>query len=236
MSIPSSPLVFLSYRRADGQGWAGRLSETLSRAYGESAAYYDRGSNPLGENYFETIGRALEGSRIALVLIGPQWLEARDAAGRRRLDDPQDLVHVEVMLALGRGIPVVPILLGGATMPSAAALPGTISTLAQRQAHEISDTRWEYDCGRLMEEIERVTPLRRQPAAKTADATHISVGEGLVVRGKSRVGDVAGVKSDAGVVPELGDATIEVGKQARIEDDAEVGDVAAFKLGPASRP
>ena len=55
---------------------------------------------------------------IVLTVIGPRWLSAEDSAGARRLDDPADFVRLEVGAALEREIPVIPVIVGGATMPT----------------------------------------------------------------------------------------------------------------------
>jgi hypothetical protein len=90
-----------------------------------------------------------------LALIGPDWLCSEDEEGRRRLDDPQDFVRLEIASALRLQICVVPVLVGGATMPTAEELPAAIRALARREAHELSDRRWDFDLGELVKIVRK---------------------------------------------------------------------------------
>jgi len=81
--------VFISYRRADAQGWAGRLGEDLAHAFGDVARFFDLSSIPPGTDFIAEIERAVASAVAVLVLIGPRWLDLRDEHGTRRLDDPR---------------------------------------------------------------------------------------------------------------------------------------------------
>ena len=95
------------------------------------------------------------------MLIGPQWLTAAGDGGRRRIEDPSDFVHREIAGALAREVRILPVLVGGASMPSQADLPEALAPLARRNALEITDSRWDYDVGRLLTALARVTPRQR---------------------------------------------------------------------------
>jgi hypothetical protein len=82
---------------------------------------------------------------LMLVLIGESWISVKDARGRRRLDDPHDFVGVEIAAVLERDIPVIPVLIQGATMPTQADLPARMQGLARRNALEMSDSHWNDD-------------------------------------------------------------------------------------------
>jgi len=151
--------IFVSYRRSDSQGWAGRLGDDFAHAFGDVARFFDIESITPGDDFVEAIERSLAESEVVVVLIGPDWLSAAFPDGRRRLDDPDDFVRLEIATALARGIRVLPVLLGGAAMPRSESLPAPLAALARRQAFELSDTRWEYDCGRLLDAIEHTTSL-----------------------------------------------------------------------------
>jgi hypothetical protein len=69
--------------------------------------------------------------------------------GQRRLDNKDDFVRLEIAAALSAGKAVIPVLVGGATMPVEADLPPEIAPLWRRHTRELSDTRWEYDTGEL---------------------------------------------------------------------------------------
>jgi len=110
-----------------------------------------------------------------LVLIGPHWLDLRDEDGTRRLADPHDLVAAEVSLALTRPKVVIPVLLGGITMPTAKALPKKLRPLARRNAFELSDSRWAHDRDRLFAALEASTPLKRRQAVTPTSAASVSL-------------------------------------------------------------
>lgn len=150
------PSIFLSYRRVDTSGHTGRLSDALEARFGHDAVFHDIQSIEAGHRFDEVIDSALSKCRVFIPLIGDDWLRVTGPDGRRRLDDPEDLVRREITAALRRGIPVIPVLLEGATMPAAAALPTELQPLTRHQAIEISDTRWDFDVQRLVAAIERV--------------------------------------------------------------------------------
>src|SRR4051812_46536330 len=118
-----------------------------------------------GVDFGERIEEAVGSCDVVLALVGNQWLDARDGSGRRRLDDPADFVRVELAAGLARsGLRVIPVLVEGASMPGADALPDDLKPLARRNAFELSDARWRYDVGRLADVVDRVT----RSAATTA--------------------------------------------------------------------
>jgi hypothetical protein len=92
-----------------------------------------------------------------LVMIGPHWLAA-DANGQRRLDHADDFVRLEIQAALESGKPVIPLLVGGATMPSEADLPPAIAGLARHQAINLADAGWKSDVDRLVQDIRPLLP------------------------------------------------------------------------------
>jgi hypothetical protein len=150
------PSIFLSYRRIDTSGHTGRLSDALEAKFGDDAVFHDIQSIEAGRRYDEVIDSALAQCRVFVPLIGDDWLRLTGPDGRRRLDDPEDLVRREVTAALRRGIPVIPVLLEGATMPAPASLPAELQPMTRHQAVEISDMRWDFDVERLITAIERV--------------------------------------------------------------------------------
>lgn len=145
--------LFISYRRADSAGYAGRLAETLEAHFGTGSVFRDVEDIRPGEDFVAAIEGALARVDALLVLIGPDWLEA-DAHGRRRLDDPEDFVHREVAAALHSGKPVIPVLVGGATMPKEEELPVPLEPLARRQAFSLTEAGWRDDVARLVASLE----------------------------------------------------------------------------------
>ena len=149
--------VYISYRRGDSSGFAGRLFDGLTQRLSSDRVIMDIDSIMPGQDFQDALARQIESTSVFLVVIGPDWLGARDAAGRPRLDSPTDLVHAEVSFALANGRRVIPVLVGGAAMPSSSELPGPLQELARRQAIALSPRSWESDVQRLVEVIDRMS-------------------------------------------------------------------------------
>ncbi|HWS89652.1 MAG TPA: toll/interleukin-1 receptor domain-containing protein [Pyrinomonadaceae bacterium] len=147
-----TPVVFLSYRRADTAGHAGRLRDALDRRL-RGGLFRDIDKIGGGQDFVQAIDEAVAQCKVLLVLIGDQWLSIKDAEGRRRLDNPKDFVRREIAEALRRGVTVIPVLVEGATMPGEADLPDDLNSLARRNAMELSETRWEYDVDQLVKAL-----------------------------------------------------------------------------------
>lgn len=157
--------VFISYRRSDSRGTAGRVYDTLADRFGSDRVFRDLDALEPGAVYEGAIERFISSCDVVVAVIGNQWLEVRDETGRRRIDDPADLVRRELEAALDQGKLVIPLLVEDATMPPPGALPGGLAALAGRNALMISDTRWDYDLGRLAEVLQRkLEPGATRPA------------------------------------------------------------------------
>jgi hypothetical protein len=129
------PNVFISYRREDSAaGYASWIYDRLTEKLGASHVFMDVDSLAPGVDFVEHLEQALAGADTALVLIGPAWLGTRDKHGNPRLEDPSDFVRLEVSAALRSGARVIPVLIGGAQMPEATALPDELAPLTRRQA------------------------------------------------------------------------------------------------------
>jgi hypothetical protein len=155
---PSSPPpaqgIFISYRRDDTAYAAGWLFDRLSDRFGAAQIFKDIDSIEPGDDFVDTINAAVASCDILLALIGDQWLTAAGLDGRRRLDDPNDFVRLEIEAALARDIRVIPVLVEDARMPSAGELPPSLAGLLRRQALELSPTRFAADLGRLVRVVE----------------------------------------------------------------------------------
>jgi hypothetical protein len=161
------PGIFISYRREDASGHAGRIYDALRQRFDEEV-FMDVGIEP-GVDFVEQIDHAVGSCRVLVVVIGPRWSTMEDAKGRRRLEHPGDLIRVEVEAGLRKpGVRVIPVLVQGATMPSAEELPRSLGGLARRNALELSDARWSYDVDRLTATVERVMgmPARASEASE----------------------------------------------------------------------
>jgi hypothetical protein len=141
--------IFISYRRDDSRGYAGRLQGDLSRRYSEEHVFRDV-EIPPGADFGEYITGLVDKCNVVLAIIGPRWLDARDREGERRIDDPQDWVRLEIERALARdGVEVIPVLVDGARLPPREELPESLLGLRRRNAFELSDSRWDYDLDQL---------------------------------------------------------------------------------------
>ena len=145
--------VFISYRRGDSEGQARALSTELEDVLGENSVFMDVDSIGLGRDFRQVLQESLKACDLMLALIGPNWLDAKDPSGKRRLDNPGDFVRQEIAAALKRNIPVVPVLVQGAVMPAQEALPEDLQDLAYRNGIEISHTRWKSDVRELVSRL-----------------------------------------------------------------------------------
>ena len=153
--------IFLSYRRSDTAGAAGRLTDRLKQRLGDQSVFRDLDSISAGADFEQTIRDAIRGASLALVVIGPRWIDARAEDGSRRLDDPKDYVRLEIESALAQDVPIIPLLVEGASMPKPEQLPPSLGPLALRNAHELSERRWSYDADQLVRQIGRASCRER---------------------------------------------------------------------------
>ena len=163
--------IFISYRRNDAWAEARALSTDLTLAFGEDSVFMDVDSIALGRDFRVVLSELLASCQVMIVLIGPKWLDARGKDGKRRLDSTDDWVRAEVAAALGRDIPVVPVLVDGAVIPTADQLPADISKLAYRNAFELTQQRWKSDVGALVDRLGLPRPGQPRQAATAPAAT-----------------------------------------------------------------
>src|SRR5688572_19627389 len=128
--------IFISYRRDDSAGYAGRLYDRLVTHFGAERVFMDVEGIEPGVDFVNAIEEAVGSCRVLIVIIGDEWISTTDIAGRRRLDDPNDFVRLETSAALKRGIRVVPVLVDGSAMPRVDQLPEELHALTRRQAVE----------------------------------------------------------------------------------------------------
>jgi TIR domain/PQQ-like domain len=131
--------IFISYRRDDTAGYAGRIYEALTAHFGKELVFIDIDSIRAGQNFVDVIEQKIASCSVVIVLIGKAWLNSTDGRGARRLDDPHDFVRLEIVSALRQKIPVIPVLVGGAKMPRPDDLPPPLAPLAHLNAIEIFD-------------------------------------------------------------------------------------------------
>ena len=148
--------IFISYRRDDSAGYAGRLFDHLTAHFGTQNVFMDIDTIQPGDDFRKIIQNAVGTCDVVLVMIGKQWLSIQDAQGRRRLEDPNDLVRAEIAAAIANpNVRVIPVLVRGASMPAAHELPEDLKELSWRNATELSDNRFQYDANELIKVLER---------------------------------------------------------------------------------
>jgi len=175
--------VFLSYRRDDAGGYAGRLTDALLQRLGPRSVFQDVTAISPGQDYTVAIDHALADCDAALAVIGPGWLTAATPQGTRRLLEADDYVRLELARALARDIRVIPVLVGGARLPQAAELPDDLQGLVQRQALVLHDETWHHDVDGLVRSLRGGPPVpvsrrRRRLVAGTALIALLAVGAG----------------------------------------------------------
>jgi TIR domain len=157
--------IFISYRRKDAGGYAGRLHDELVRRYGRDAVFMDIDSISGGVDFKQRIHEALEASEIALVLIGEAWTAPGADHETRRIDSEDDLVRREVAAALAHeNVVVVPVVVEGARLPEAADLPPDVSSLPALEICQLRNREWKQDIRRIYRTVDGAVeerPLQR---------------------------------------------------------------------------
>lgn len=141
--------IFINYRRDDALGVAGRLSDSLSRYFGDGRIFRDVDGIAAGANFEDVLKSTTHAADAMIVLIGRQWATLAGPQGQTRLHDPDDWVAREIAAALEKKIPVYPVLIENAVMPRAEELPASLQPLVRHNAISISDHRWSADVTRL---------------------------------------------------------------------------------------
>lgn len=165
--------IFVSYRRSDSAGYTGRLMDDLKEQFPGSEIFRDIEAIEAGADFVQAIDRAVASCSVLLAVIGPRWL-ATDANGKSRLFAENDFVRLEIATALRRDVRVVPVLVEGAKMPDADQLPDDLKTLARRQAHELSDRRWDFDVDQLFAILAKIPGVDRKQPTAAQSAPHAS--------------------------------------------------------------
>jgi hypothetical protein len=162
--------IFINYRRDDSSASAGRLYDRLSSHFASNQIFIDVDNLAPGVDFVEAIEESVGSCDVLIAVIGRRWLTSSDEQGRRRLDNPDDFVRIEISTALKRNVRVIPVLVDGASMPLSRDLPDDLKPLVRRNAFEVSHTRFSSDCKRLAGAVERVlektTEKRREREEK----------------------------------------------------------------------
>jgi hypothetical protein len=186
------PGIFINYRREDAPGVAGRLYDHLARSFPRGKIFIDVDAMKPGLDFVKQLDSQVSQCDAVLAVIGPHWLSAADGKGQMRLQDPHDYVRIEIASALKRDIPVIPVLVDGATMPAETDLPEDLASLARRHALELRHTRFASDAEAIETALHTVLPKpkksRALPIAAAAVVGLILIAGAIWWIGKSTPG------------------------------------------------
>jgi len=146
--------IFICYRRKDTAGYAGRLHEHLKTEYGVEGVLFDVATEGDAELLRGWVQRVVPQSAVVLVLMGDRWLDSQ--SGRRRIDDPNDIVRFEIELALSQSVPIIPVLVDGAPFPTVAELPEPIKRLLEFKAYPLSNANWDGELKTILSAVSSV--------------------------------------------------------------------------------
>lgn len=155
-SLPGT--IFINYRKDDSSWNALALYNELQKYFTKDQIFKDFNTILPGDDFVVSIDNALRKCDVLIVVIGKSWLDMKDVTGKRRLDDPDDFVRLEVATALSRNIQVIPVLFDDVGMPRPEQLPQNMSSLYRRQFVEIDSKRFEDDVRNLADAIKKVLP------------------------------------------------------------------------------
>ena len=179
--------IFISYRRSDAPGSTTALRKTLVDRFGEASVFRDvEGIDP-GAEFPKKLREQLDCAAVVLAVIGKDWLRAANEYGQRRIDFDDDWVRTELSLALGNSeVTVIPVLVDGAQMPPAKALPIPLVELAMRNAVVLHHDSWEDSARRLLETIAiTLKPEADRSPQSTPEALSVDVLRKVVIEAVS---------------------------------------------------
>jgi TIR domain-containing protein/SH3 domain-containing protein len=147
--------IFINYRRGDDPGYTGRLFDRLQEVFAPEQLFLDVDNIAPGLDFVRVLDERIAESDVVLAVIGKGWIDARDAAGARRLDNADDFVRVEIASALNQDKRVIPVLVGEAAMPRPEELPEVLRPLARRNAVRLTHERFRSDMQGLIKAIQQ---------------------------------------------------------------------------------
>ncbi|MEM9061964.1 MAG: toll/interleukin-1 receptor domain-containing protein [Pseudomonadota bacterium] len=162
----ATPKVFVSYRRQDSAATSGRIGDHLTAEFGAGNVFLDVDKIGIGEDFVDAIDSEIERCDVMLVMIGRDWGDPSGSGAR--LHEDRDHVRAEVRAGLNAKVRVLPVLVDGAEMPEAEALPDDLKQLPRLNAFEIRNARFSDDADRLIEIIAGAKPRRGKGALGTA--------------------------------------------------------------------
>jgi hypothetical protein len=204
--------IIISYRRSESAAIAGRIRDRLAQYYGADAIFMDIDNIPLGADFRQEIQKEVTKNDILLALIGPRWIGAKKG-GTSRISEEKDPIRIEIETALSQGIPLIPVLVGGAAMPKSSALPDSLQKLCLLNAAEVDDGRdFHQHVDRLIRAMDRLLTDSKLGALEQKSESHP-------------------IRDVAGPLPLRGDAAARTGQLAdrrHIQTDTASKNSAAF--------
>ena len=162
--------IFINYRRDDSASHALAVAGYLENKFGKRNIFIDIDRLRAGLKFRTVLEDKLGQCKVMLAIIGPNWVDARDG-GSRRIDNPEDWVRLEIERALARKIPVIPVLVAGATLPSKSDLPPSLQPLLKHQGATLTTNGFRYEMAGLARDVAALTvrrPWGRMAAAASA--------------------------------------------------------------------
>lgn len=160
--------IFINYRKDDSSWNALALYNELQKYFPKETLFKDFNTIRPGDDFVESIQKALSHCNVLLVVMSKNWLEVKDKNGNRRISDPDDLVRIEIATAIERSIQVIPVLFDNIPMPTSSDLPENLRSLPRRQFVEIETTRFEADVKKLADAIKELMPTETQQHQQAA--------------------------------------------------------------------
>lgn len=172
--------IFISYRRDDALGSAGRLYDRLITHFKPEKIFMDVDTIEPGLDFVDVIQKAVSSCDVLLAIIGPRWLSITDENGVRRLDKIDDFVRIEIEIALRRNVRVIPVLVQGANMPNETQLPEELKILSRRNAITISHEKFNVDAERLIRALDKVLPKKEPDKVTLKRNAKLSAATGII--------------------------------------------------------
>lgn len=160
--------IFVNYRTGDEASSASQIAEALAERFGRDRVFWDHGSIRAGERYPDRLRTASRRCTVLIAVIGDHWLDARDARGRRRLENEDDWTRREIVEVLERGAHLVPVLVAPRTEPlRPSELPEALTELADLQFRQFNPRTKDSDLATLVRDLTELLPGCAEPPAPT---------------------------------------------------------------------
>ena len=160
--------IFINYRRGDDPGFTQALFGRLEAAFAADQLFMDVDSIEPGLDFVRVLDEQVDKCDLLLVVIGPNWMDAEDETGSRRLENPDDFVRIEIESGIKLGKRIIPVLVNDADMPNVQRLPESLRPLARRNAVRLTHERFKADVNGLVKQLEKA--LQDVEAVRQAEA------------------------------------------------------------------